>query len=200
MLYNEDGSIYMTIEEGIPFRIGNQMRKWFPVRRGGVIVCEKYRDNGRVLESFALPDGKKGLWAVSSGSARNGVFHNYKEPKTELEAKVVAMGHSPSIIKRVPKIDIELVVGGKVCHHNMKKNGFDSVHDGESEDVTEPDFVFHGRDCCLNSTYIERVWGGTYLIYYQIRTTSRYLENIYITPEADEAEVIKEMDEIAYLV
>lgn len=191
MLYNEDGSVYMTIEEGTPFRIGNQMRKWFPVRRGGVIVCEKYRDNGRVLESFTLPDNKKGLWAVSSGSARNGVFHNYKEPKTELEAKVVSMGHSPNIIKRVPEIDIELVVGGDVCH---------AVYDGECQDLTEPDYVFNGRDYCLNSTYIVRVWGGTYLIYYQKRTTSRYLKNIYITPEVNEAEVIKEMDEIAYLV
>ena len=68
-------------------------------------MCQKYGDSGNVIEEFLLPHGKKGLWALSSGAARNGVFHTYHEPKTKLEKILSATGENKNVIEKTDKID-----------------------------------------------------------------------------------------------
>jgi len=203
VLYREDGSIFQTIKEGEPFTIGNQMRKWYPVRvpkksgKGTILLCQKYRDNGDILEEFPLINNKKGLWALSSGAARNGVFHNYREPKTELGRTLSSMGISFSIIEKLDTIEgIKFELGGELCSHCISPWGYDCITDGNWEDITEP--VYAGPDVynldhigCRISTYYSILHNATYAIYYNIDKNTTYIEKIYITPDVNENLVIE---------
>lgn len=211
-LYKEDGSVFQIIKEYEPFRIGNQNREFVPVSvpkkngNGTILMCQKFGNNGDVIEQFPLPHGKKGLWALTSGAARRGVFHRYNEPKTELEKVLASMGISTNLIERVPSIDVKLEVGGELCHHVTKQWGYGCVHDGSEKDLNEPDWVpdtffnqYHRG--CMCSTYTTRVTGGTYAIYYSIGTymngsNYRHIERVIVTPEADGKKVIEEIKKI----
>lgn len=211
VLYKEDGSEFQVINEGESFRIDNQLRSWFPVKvpkkkgKGTILVCRKYGDHGDVIEEFPLINNKKGLWALSSGSARNGVFHPYYEPKTELEKQLAKMGLSRRIIEKTDTIDVELEVGGQLCHHCVKNWGYGCLSDGKREDLTEPEYAddlynqYHRG--CMISTYQTRVYDATYAIYYSINTYMngcRYktVQRVLITNKADEKEVIKALESI----
>lgn len=93
ILYQEDGSVFQTITEGESFRIENQMREWIPVRvpnkfgKGTILMCQKFGDNNNVIEEFSLVNNKKGLWALTSGAARTGVFHKYYPPMEKIKNK-----------------------------------------------------------------------------------------------------------------
>ena len=212
VLYKEDGSIFQTIKENESFRIGNQLREFIPVSvpkkngNGTILMCQKFGDNGNIIEEFPLPHGKKGLWALTSGAARRGVFHRYNEPKTELEKELASMGISTNLIERVSSIDVKLEVGGELCHHVTKQWGYSCVYDGTDKELTEPEYVpdtffnqYHRG--CMCSTYDIRVAGGTYVIYYSIGTymngsNYRHIERVIVTPEADEKGVIEEINKI----
>lgn len=90
-LGGEPRGIFQVIKEGEPFFTGSQFKPWVPVRvkrrgrRGSVLVCRKYGDDGRVLDQFVLLHGQVGLWALTAGAARQGVFHRYIVPQSALE-------------------------------------------------------------------------------------------------------------------
>ena len=111
VLTKEDGTVYATLKEGVPFRIDNQMRTWTPVRiprkngKGTILVCRKYGERGDILEEFPLLHNKKVLWATTSGAARNGVCHPYREPKNVLEEQLSKMGVSKKVVHIVDIID-----------------------------------------------------------------------------------------------
>lgn len=206
-LIKDDGEMFQQIVEGKPFTIDNQLASWVPVSvpkkngRGTILVCRKYADDGSILEEFPLIHNKVGLWATSSGSARNGVFHRYHEPKSELEKALAERGSSLRVISMVDSIDITLENGGSLCHHVMKKRGYAIYSDCLSEDLTEPEYApedhsnqYHTG--CMESTYEVRVYGGTFVIHTHIHTTMNgsvheEVQKVYITPSADLNEVAR---------
>ncbi len=212
VLYNEDGTEFQVIREGEGFKIDNQLRWWYPIRvakkngKGTILMCQKFGDSGNVIDEFPLIHNKRGLWALTSGAARNGVFHNYREPQSELEKKLASMGVSRKVIEKVDKIDVELEVGGQLCHHCTSNWGYGSISDGKYEDLTEPEYApddhfnqYHRG--CMISTYQTRVYDATYVIYYSIGTymngcRHRNVQKVIITPNADEKKVVEELSEI----
>lgn len=209
VLYNEDGSIFMIIKEGEGFKIDNQIRLWYPIRvakrkgKGTILMCQKFGDGGNVIEEFPLIHNKRGLWALTSGAARNGVFHNYHEPKTELEKQLAEMGVSRKVIEKVDSIDVEIEVGGQLCHHCTNNWGYDFISDGQCKDLTEPEYApddhfnqYHRG--CMISTYQIKVYDATYVIYYSIGTymngcRHRNVQRVIVTPDADEKKVVEEL-------
>jgi len=208
VLYREDGTVFMTIKEGEAFRIDNQFRPWRPILmerydgRGTIMVCQKLGDNGNVLEEFPLPANKRGLWALTSSAARNGVFHPYHEPKTLLEKQLASMGFSRKLIEKKEKIDVELTVGGQLCSHTINRTGYKYITDGKSEILTLPEyernhFNQHHNGCAI-STHLVRIYDATYVIHYRIGTHLNgceyiRLQKIFITPKTDEDEVINKL-------
>ncbi len=208
VLYNEDGSIFQTIKEGEPFFIDNQFKSWLPVRvpnksgHGTILMCRK--ETG---EEFPLPHNKKGLWATSSGAARNGVFHRYKEPTTPLEKVIAEVGAPLSVIKRVDLLDETLEVGGELCNHVQSKWGYEVVQeDCLVEQLTKPEVVedhlniFHRG--CQCSTYESRYFGGSYLIYWEIgtyanSTVHKTLKKVVLAIGADETHVSERIKKTA---
>jgi len=205
VLYKEDGSEYMTIKEGQAFWIDNQFRPFHPIKmekysgRGTILMCQKFGNKGHVIEEFPLVHNKRGLWALTSGAARNGVFHTYYEPKTLLEKQLASMGVSRKLIENVEKIDVELVVGGQLCSHTINKSGYGCITDGKREITSLPEYErnhfnqYHNG--CAISTHHVRIYDATYAIHYRIGTRlngTEYvsLQKIYITPQADENEVV----------
>lgn len=212
VLYNEDGSEFLVIHEGEGFKIDNQLRLWYPVRvakkkgKGTILMCRKFGNNGNIIDEFPLIHNKRGLWALTSGAARNGVFHNYYEPKTALEKALAEKGVSSRVIEKVDKIDITLEVGGQLCHHCTNNWGYALITDGDTNDLTKPDYAsadhinpYHRG--CMISTYLTKVTDATYVIYYSIGTymngyRHNNIKRVILTPKAIEADVIKELSAI----
>ena len=206
VLTKEDGTIYATLREGVPFRIDNQMRTWTPVRiprkngKGTILVCRKYGERGDILEEFPLLHNKKVLWATTSGAARNGVCHPYREPKNVLEEQLSKMGVSKKVVHIVDIIDVTLEVGGHLCDHCINKWGYNALFDGSDRDVTNPSYVEEHTNQyhvgCMDSTYKTHIMGGTYCIHINIDTSMngsvcQYIESVYVTPNTDLEQVAK---------
>lgn len=205
VLYKEDGTVFQVIREGEPFKIANQFRSWLPVKvpnkkgRGTILMCQKYGNRGNIIDEFPLIHNKRGLWALTSGSARRGVFHKYQEPVTELEKQLSEKGISPHVVKHVEKIDMVLELGGELCSHVINKWGYKCITDADFKDLTSPDIVpethpnqYHRG--CDASTYLSQVMGGTYAIYYSIETYMNgtiyaKIKEIYLTPNANEKQI-----------
>lgn len=181
VLYDDNNEEFKIIREGKKFFIGNQMRPFIPVKipkkngNGTILMCRKYGNGGNIIEEFPLFHNKYGLWALTSGAARNGVFHSCHKPKSKIEKRLVSMGLSPNIVKKVDNIDIELEIGGQLCHHCIEKHGYDCATDGKVIELTEPEYApedhfnqYHRG--CMVSTYTVRVYDANYIIYYNIGT------------------------------
>lgn len=212
VLYNEDGTEFQVIREGEAFKIGNQIRMWYPIRvakkngKGTILMCQKFGDSGNVIDEFPLIHNKRGLWALTSGAVRNGVFHNYHEPKSELERQLASMGVSRKVIQKADIIDVELELGGQLCSHCTKKWGYGCITDGEEEKLTDPEYAsedhfnqYHRG--CMISTYQARIYEANYVIYYSIGTymngtTHSNVQRVIITPNADESRVVEELKNI----
>lgn len=207
ILRYEDGNIFQVIREYEEFYIDNQMRGWMPVpttTRSGktILVCKKFNDWGEVIEEFPLPHNKKGLWALSSGSARNGVFHNYREPTTELEKVLSEMGYSPKIVEKIDTA-VQLTVGGNLCSHCCAPYGYWFVTDGKRRDLTEPkrypeDGLNIAHRGCIEGYFEEEISDFSFVIYYNIDTymggsTHKTLEKIFIKDTVDENTVIEKI-------
>lgn len=192
VLRKESGEIYKTLKEGDSFRIDNQMREWTVIKKGRKLWCEK---NG---EMVPLYHGKKGLWATSSGAARNGLFHWYMEPKNLVEQALQDIGASTRIVEDVEEIDWTGRVGGELCHHCVNNYGIIAYYDGEEENLTDPPRVkAHSNEYhvgCISGYYKTHITGGTYLIVYNLSTCMNGMkilhpEMVLITPKADLKEV-----------
>ena len=202
VLYNEDGTEFMVIKEGQRFWIDNQLRPWHPIRvpkkngKGTILMCKKFGKGGKVIEEFPLIHNKRGLWALSSGAARNGVFHNYTEPKTAIEKQLSSMGVSRNVIEKADVIDIVIELGGDF--YSPRKCGYGCISDGKEEDLTEPEYAYEDDYEIMISSYQARIYEATYAICYSIDTsfngcTYRHLERVIITPDADEEKVVEEL-------
>ena len=201
VLRTEDGNVFQTIQEGKPFQIDNQLRDWVPVKvpkrngKGTLLVCRKFDKYGGLLEEFPLIHGKKGLWALTSGSARNGVFHNYTEPSNILEKILSSFGISSKLLECMETIDIQLPVGGALCEHTNLRHGYRMITDGCIEDCSQPERVpmdhpLREHRGCMSSTYTQRVTNASYLVYYEIRkpmywVQSKTITRIIVTPKVD---------------
>lgn len=199
VLYREDGSIFQTIREGEPFQIDNQMREWEPVRvpkkngRGTILVCRKFANDGSVMGEFPLVHNKKGLWALTSGAARRGVFHNYREPQSDLERQLESMNVSRRIIERVDRIDETLREGVRESWSGITryKFGFETYHDGWYRIV----------DGDLYDIHTVHVHDSTYLVWVGVNTYPngviyRLPHRVILTPGADEKKVIELLREL----
>ena len=197
VLYDEDGNIFQTIREGEGFRIGNQMREFIPVRvpkrsgKGTILMCQKFDSYGSVLEQFPLPQNKKGLWALTSGAARNGVFHTYHAPKDKIEAYVASQNTSPKIIERVSLIDnLSFEVGGPWSGEYIRPWGRFIKTDGK---------IINNFDPRQSSPqYMTWVSHATYVVYYEKNTYPngihyKRIERVILTPQANEEKVLEEL-------
>lgn len=199
----EDGTEYMRIRAGVPFRIDNQMRNWYPTLEEGrngkpIMICWKGD------EYFYLPEGKIGLWATSSGSARRGVFHRYTPPKNAIEVAVEHNG-GRSVLHCVESIDQKLEIGGRCCSHVTHPWWYTARTDGASEQLTYPSIVEeHSNQYhvgCYDSSWTERFTGGTYLVhayYGSYMNGARYCQilGVWYTPEADKDKVAEAINRV----
>lgn len=212
ILSKENGDVFQIIKENEPFVIGNQNRVFVPVRvnkkkgKGTILMCRKYNDNGKVIEEFPLINNKKGLWATTSGSARNGVFHKFHEPQNKLEKFLSEIGVSGKIVEKTKLINNDFKVGGQLCGHCTKNWGYEIITDGKREDLTTPPYapndhsnIYHRG--CIVGAYTQKVYDATYVIYYEVNTRmngTRYktLRKILITEKANEDNVINALREV----
>ena len=197
VLRKEDGNIFQIIKEGEPFRIGNQMREFTPIRvpknngKGTILMCQKKNGRGEILEQFPLPQNKKGLWALTSGAARNGVFHTYHAPKDKIEAYVASQNTSPKIIERVSSINsLSFEVGGPWSGEYVRPWGRFIKTDGNTVNNFDP------RQ--LSPQYITWVSNATYVVYYEKNTYPngihyKTIERVILTPQANEEKVLEEL-------
>ncbi|MCD8110007.1 MAG: hypothetical protein LUE14_07900 [Clostridiales bacterium] len=110
ILKEEGGRVYMTLRAGEVFRIGkdNPWRVEQVARENGygtILFCRMYGSDGKIAAQKPLPHGKKLLWATTSGSARNGLWHYYHEPKDSVEQICGSMGIPWDRREKVPYID-----------------------------------------------------------------------------------------------
>lgn len=138
------------------------------------------------------------MWATTSGAARNGVFHPYREPKTPFEKAVSNLGISLKKIQRVDTIDTVLndrgLIGGA---RGWITTGQAFVSDGKKEVLPGTNFYEWYYD--VNETI--HVTGATYVVCYNIAShTSDYryatVEKIVLTADADEDKVIAELQKL----
>lgn len=171
-LVKEDGSVYQTIKVGEPFRVGNQMRDFIPqyCQQDRKIHCRKFDSAGRVMEDIYLPRGRKVLWALTSGSARRGLFHMYREPQDTLDAALQRLGVGRSVISSVDVIrDVLVEDGGPDCGHQLQPWGccFDTDgdatlrHEGACADEHHPNQFHRG---CREEPDLYKINGGSYVI------------------------------------
>jgi len=224
VLKREDDSVFQTIREGEPFRIGNQMRDFVPVRvskkngNGTILVCKKYADDGGVLESFPLPQGKRGLWALTSGAARNGVFHPYREPCDELE-RVLRTLHLPKSLIRLCEanegddgyvnpdvlVNTSYQIVDRDCGHMVDPYYAAFLTDGafrEEGDYREFNNnprLHQGEACCVDGWVNYRVEHANYVVEYHVegcRTRIVNIDSVKLSKNADRkkvAEAIKSL-------
>lgn len=172
-LVREDGSVFQTIEVGKPFCIGNQMRDFVPqfCPQDRKIHCRKFDNAGYVMEDVYLPRNKKVLWALTSGSARRGLFHIYREPTDSLDAALQRIGCGRSVISMVDTIkDVLVEKGGPDCGHQIQPYGYcfctdakDVVlrHEGAFADEKHPN-QFHRN--CKEEPDLYKINGGTFVV------------------------------------
>ena len=188
VLYLEDGSLFQTIREGEPFTIDNQMRPWVPVKvpnkngYGTILMCQKYRDNGDLLTQFPLIHNRKGLWALTSGAARRGVFHKYTPPKNPIEEELVLLGVNPKILEKVLRINTSIEGVGFF----RNSNGYKVYTDSQEE-------VIRASDVC--EIYDAHYLGGTYLVYTHVYTTAsqvrrEHVLKVLITKDCEESKLL----------
>lgn len=200
-LINEEGEQYMVLKEGESFFIGNQMSPWNVRRKpNGKLFCEKH---GEIVE---LPAKKKGLWALTSGAARNGLFHWYKEPVTALDKKLVEMRVSSRIVEKVNQIDMKASIGGTLCSHSTGEDFYISMYtDGNIREISEPRFIENHYNQyhigCMASTYEVEVKGGSYCILYKEEkymngSHGKRVEKIVYTHDCEEELIISKLNQI----
>lgn len=193
--YGITADVYM--DKGDYLQISNQMRMFkLTGIYGKKAVFKKFNDKGRELESFYLIDGKKYLFAVTSGAARNGVAHLYREPKTDLERLFSSQGWSLRNIETVDEINHAVYDGGRWCHHMVDRSSkywYYYETDGDHKCISEGSFVESSSNQyhvgCMETPHTYKVTGGTYLI--ELKDTPyRSYCSLYRTRDADEKTII----------
>jgi hypothetical protein len=203
--------IHLVIEPGKVFSIGNSIGGYFakPIVFAGEarislvsisgsqknLPTERIRQLTSRERGIVLKPNFVGLWATSSGSARNGIFHRYTEPADEIEQMLEKLGCGLKILHRVEEICEEVSIGGALCRHQTGNgHGYYASYDGKCETLVDAQFVeehsnqYHIGCCSSSGTY--KVTGGTYLISTYTRQCMNgcwdpHIEGLWVTPAVD---------------
>lgn len=197
----------LKIKKGDKIRIANQLRVWkldaVKINKFGKAVAffNKYNDNGERIDTFYLIDGEQYLFAMTSGSARNGVVHRYKKPQTKLEKIFSENGWGRNSIKIVDEIkNVDASYGGRWCNHmtdNSSKYWYSYRTDGHDTKVREGVYVERSSNQyhigCMEGEEEYKINGGTYLVTMLYRWGSNYCQ-VVMTEDADQEKIIKEIN------
>lgn len=175
ILKGVDNGFLLELTNGESYKLSNQLRSWevsvYKNQKGGVLKLTKRNDYGKILEECRAYEGQIYLFAVTSGAARNGVFHRYIAPQNVLEQELdnLGLGRGKSKMIYVDSINVELTAG--VLGEIKEK----IYTDGECR-LLRWEFA--------NETSINQVTGGTYCIHFQIAKRV-IIPKIWVTPQAD---------------
>lgn len=208
----KEGDVFKKISPNEIFGVGNSIGGYWakPIKyagkkmialvrlsgaQKGCSLSEIRRELGREKGQVLHPG--KGLWATSSGSARNGVLHRYHPPRDVIEKALEKGGYGRRCIHRVPEIKEVLVdEGGSLCSHQTGNgSGYISHYDGRVvKTIHEKSYVEHHSNqyhigCCNGSGRVE-ISGGSYIIQWSVYQQmnggwARELDAVYITPQAN---------------
>lgn len=215
VLYNMNGTEFMTIKENKPFYIGKKL--YVPIKeknkggKGTILRCNEYNRANKVISTFVLPHNKEGLWALTANAAENGVFHIYQSSETPLEKCLAAKGISKKVIERKNTLNETLEVGGPSCNHVSVKKWHTFLTDGKDKDLSAPTFVKKSKIPehigCMVSTYNVQITEATYIIYYT-NTSARddkdgsstiiHINKIYLSKDVNEENVIAQIEDMEY--
>lgn len=181
----EDGSLHLTVEPNQVLRIGNSIGGFWakPIRYAGEPMLALVRIGGSAVgwsaeqlrrqfggERGTILRPGPGLWAVSSGAARRGVWHPIREDADPIRSALRSLRFPSTLVRTVDGIDETVYEGGNLCKHSTHggSNGF-FFTDGDASEVLEhATFVrSHGNQYhvgCQETPTRRRVKGGTYLI------------------------------------
>ena len=200
----EDGTVFQTIREGEPFRIGNQIRQWNPERvskingYGTILVCRKYRDDGLLVSEFPLIHRKKGLWAITSGAARRGVFHTYTQPQNDIEVELCNLGFNPNSLERVTSIDTKLKRSFSIEEKLVQQEGYIVYTDGKEQQLTKHEKI---SSKSVKKPSKVRIYNATYIVQTFLSTDMDGVKNehvvrVIVTPQGEDKllEVLKSID------
>lgn len=206
------GELLTVIEPNTVFSVGNSI--------GGYYARQVMYTGQRMIAAVRVSGGQKslsaqqlasitkggkgfilkpglGLWAISSGSAKRGLFHKYTPPTDPIEVALVKVGLGRSVLRLVSEIkEIQVQQGGRLCGHQTSRGrGFASRYDGEvAQTVVEPTYCeehdnqYHIGCGETPGTYL--VSGGTYALEWSTWQCmngcwAKQLSAVYVTPGAD---------------
>lgn len=223
VLADHSGGQYLTVSPNEIFSVGNSIGGYWakPIRYAGQSMLALVRLTGtqktwplaQIRAALGRERGEvlrpgPGLWAVSSGAARRGVWHQHR-PSDPLTEAVRAAGFPASIIHEVPSLATATIYeGGNLCSHSTHGGSYygwlsDCVAPDDwrrTNVVTVREATYVERHSnqyhigCQASASVLRLEAGTWCIQYAHRshdgwTGSRDLVAIYLAPEADRAQV-----------
>lgn len=195
ILVTEGGAVEHTFPEGYScLRIGNSIGGYVAFNRNGNISLSRvsggqigeledalpYWTPGWVYDVFessevtVIKNGDSGMWATSSGAARNGIFHLYKvdnTPLAPLRELLRKAGISTSIVKLGnANIISEGRRYGNLCGHTTHGGtNYEAFHNGKDTEVMEPATFVESHingyhiGCCA-SAEVFSVAGHSYLV------------------------------------
>ena len=192
ILYREDNTIFKRIKPYKRIRIEGKTTDWIPiyVRNGKyrTLICRKVDKERNIVEEFPLIHNKRGLWALTKKAAENGIFHAYREPKTELEKLLDSMQISLKNLQYCNKIDTVL----KVTNPNSK------LYDKYCKYHVETDCKIENIGNTFGEHHIFQnihVYGGSFVIYYRTgmysdKTEYKRIEQVFYSHKVNMKQLI----------
>lgn len=212
-LYNEEGVIQRITPNEI-FSVGNsiggfwgkpiEINKEPRIQLINVSGTQKSWDINTLenrlkdAKGIILFPGDIGFWALSSGAARNGIFHRKRTENDPLKKFFREELHiSTKTIEYVDSIDKLVELGGNLCSHRSSGMNYTFITDGMSSLKYESSYApdTHSNQYhrgCQTSPEVYQVTGGSYLVTFsQDEFTGYKIQNIFLTATADKKRVIE---------
>lgn len=213
-LHDTEGEVFATIKIHEIFSVGNSI--------GGYMAREKNIKGKQYVEFLSVSGGERTfslekllkhkenvegkilypkeqvLWSLSSGSARNGLFHRIREEEDPLKKflrEELHISTSIIIIKDTIFDEDNIPSGGKGCHHVTSGTYHYFVTDGTSTCTHEGSEAVNQRNqyhegCQMSPDYYT-IKSASYLIQYaHHRESSPSIEKIVITNNVDKQKII----------
>ena len=197
ILYKENGSMHQKIKPYKKIRIEGKISDWIPipVRNGKyrMLVCRKFDENKNIIEEFPLIHNKRGLWALTEKAAKNGIFHAYREPKTELEKLLDSMEISLKHLHYSNKIDTVLKVTNPASKLYDKYCKYHVETDCKIENIGNP----FGEHHVFQNIH---VYDGSFVIYYRTgiysdKTEYKRIEQVFYSHKVNMKQLINYIKE-----
>jgi hypothetical protein len=211
VLRNEKGIVFKRISPNTVFSIGNSINSYYAKRifySGKYMIASiridfsmrmfdaaKLKQNFKNVSGYILREGE-GLWATSSSSARNGLWHRNHGFDNPIMLALRIADLPSNLLKFVDRIDAVVYRGGSLCSHSNKPGDYwyRLITDGTTSVMIEGSRVtnhFNKKHIgCLTSEDVIEVVGGTYLV--QSITTKATngldypsIKSVFTTPAAD---------------